>query len=96
MTHCRFFRALVLWTIVVCVSSVAAQDPVIDTDNRATSSTFRDRGTSYAPTYLIYVDKQRTGDDAKQLIAELTRFRRTVITGALQVESSRCCGGGER
>ena len=71
MTHCRFFRAIVLWTIVLCASSVAAQDPVIYTDNRSTSSTFRDRGTSYAPTYLIYVDKQRTADDAKQLIAGL-------------------------
>lgn len=71
MTHCRFFRAIVLWTIFVCASSVAAQDPVIYTDNRTTSSTFRDRGPSYAPTYLIYVDKQRTGDDAKQLIDDL-------------------------
>ena len=60
-----------LWTIFVCASSVAAQDPVIYTDNRATSSTFRDRGPSYAPTYLIYADKQRTADDAKQLIDEL-------------------------
>jgi poly(3-hydroxybutyrate) depolymerase len=71
MTHCRFFRAIVLWTIFLCSSSVAAQDPVIYTDNRTTSSTFRDRGTSYAPTYFIYVDKQRTGDDAKQLIDDL-------------------------
>ena len=44
---------------------------MIYTDNRATSSTFRDRGTSYAPTYLIYADKQRTADDAKQLIDDL-------------------------
>ena len=35
------------------------------------SSTFRDRGTSYAPTYLIYADKQRTADEAKQLIDDL-------------------------
>ena len=65
MTQWRFFRAIVVWTIVLCASSVAAQDPVIYTDNRATSSTFRDRGPSYAPTYLIYADKQRTVDDAK-------------------------------
>ena len=71
MTQCRFFRAIVLWTIFVCASSVAAQDSVIYTDNRATSSTFRDRGPSYAPTYLIYADKQRTADDAKQLIDAL-------------------------
>ena len=29
MTHCRFFRAIVLWTIFLCASSAAAQDPVI-------------------------------------------------------------------
>jgi hypothetical protein len=71
MTHCRFFRAIVLCTVLVCASNVAAQDPVIYSDNRTTSSTFRDRGTSYAPTYLIYADQQRTADDAKQLIDEL-------------------------
>ena len=71
MPHCRFFRAIVLWTIVLCASSVAAQDPVVYTDNRASSSTFRDRGTSYAPTYLVYADKQRTAEAAKQLIDEL-------------------------
>jgi poly(3-hydroxybutyrate) depolymerase len=71
MTHCRFLRAIVLWTIFLCASSVTAQDPVIYTDNRTTSSTFRDRGPSYAPTYLIYADKQRTADEAKQLIADL-------------------------
>ena len=63
MTHCRLLRAILLWTIFLGASSVAAQDPVIFTDNRTTSSTFRDRGTSYAPTYLIYADKQRTGFD---------------------------------
>jgi len=70
MTH-RRVPAVVASIIFVCVTSIAAQDPVIYTDNRATSSTLRDRGTSYAPTYLIYVDKQRTADDAKQLIADL-------------------------
>ena len=70
MTH-RPFRAIVFWSIFLCASSVAAQDPVIYTDNRATSSTFRDRGPSYAPTYLIYGDQQRTADDAKKLIDEL-------------------------
>ena len=67
----RVSRAIVLWTIFVCASSVAAQDSVIYTDNRATSSTFRDRGTSYAPTYVIYADRQRSGDDARQLIDAL-------------------------
>ena len=67
----RCFRALLLSTIFVCASRVAAQDPVLYADNRTISSTFRDRGTSYAPPYLIYVDKQRSGDGGKQLIADL-------------------------
>jgi hypothetical protein len=71
MTHCRCVPPILLSIIFVCAPSIAAQDPVIYTDNRTTSSTFRDRGTSYAPTYLIYVDKQRTADEAKQLIADL-------------------------
>jgi hypothetical protein len=71
MTQCRCFRAIVLWTVFLGASSVAAQDPVIYTDNRASASTFRDRGPSYAPTYFVYADKQRTADDAKQLIADL-------------------------
>jgi len=71
MTHRRSLRAVVLVNVLVASSLTAAQDPVLYTDNRATSSTFRDRGTSYAPTYLIYADKQRTSDEAKQLIAAL-------------------------
>jgi predicted esterase len=74
MTRRRSFRAVVLSIVLVVVlwaSRTAAQDPVIYADNRATSSTFRDRGTSYAPTYLIYADKQRTSDEAKQLIDSL-------------------------
>jgi hypothetical protein len=71
MAHCRFFPGIVLWTIFVCAPSVAAQDSVSYTDNRTTASTFRDRGPSYAPTYLIFVDKQRTADEAKQLIDDL-------------------------
>jgi hypothetical protein len=51
--------------------TAAARDPVLYTDNGATASTFRDRGTSYAPTYLIYADKQRNADDAKRLIDDL-------------------------
>jgi len=71
VTPCRFFRAIVLSTLFLCASPVAAQDSVIYTDNRARSSTFRDRGPSYAPTYIIYADQQRTADDAKQLIDAL-------------------------
>jgi hypothetical protein len=74
MTHCQFFRLILLSTVFVGASITAAQDPVIYTDDRTTSTTFRDRGTSYAPTYLIYVDKQRTADDAKQLIDDLGFF----------------------
>ena len=54
MTHCRCFRATLLSTLVLCASRVAAQDPVIYTDNRASASTFRDHGPSYAPMYLVY------------------------------------------
>jgi hypothetical protein len=71
MTHRRCVAAIVPSIIFVCATSIAAQDPVIYTDNRTNSSTFRDRGTSYAPTYLIYVDQQRTADEAKHLIADL-------------------------
>ncbi len=71
MTHRRYDRAVVLWFVLLAASLTGAADPVLYTDNRATSSTFRDRGTSYAPTYLIYADKQRTSDEAKQLIDAL-------------------------
>src|SRR4029079_401477 len=71
MTHRRSLRAVVLVNVLVACSLAAAQDPVLYTDNRATSSTFRDRGTSYAPTYLVYADTQRTSDEAKQLIDAL-------------------------
>jgi hypothetical protein len=74
MTHRRSFRAVVTRIVLVAAVSAsltAAADPVLYTDNRATSSTFRDRGTSYAPTYLIYADAQRTSDEAKQLIDAL-------------------------
>jgi hypothetical protein len=67
----RFFRAILLSTVLLGASSVAAQDSVIYTADRAPSSTFRDRGTSYAPTYLIYGDTQGTADEAKQLIEDL-------------------------
>src|SRR6266545_2719386 len=71
MTYSRHVPAIVFSIIFVCVISVAAQEPVLYTDNRTTSSTFRDRGPSYAPTYLVYVDKPRTAEEAKQLIADL-------------------------
>ena len=71
MTRFQYSRAVVVSIVLLGASPTAAQEPVLYTDNRATSSTFRDRGPSYAPTYLIYVDKQRTPDHAKQLIADL-------------------------
>ena len=46
-------------------------DPVLYTETRTTPSTFRDRGSSYAPTYLIYGDRQRSADDAKKLVDDL-------------------------
>ncbi len=49
----------------------AGPDPVLYTETRTTPSTFRDRGTSYAPTYFIYVDQQRSAEDARKLIDDL-------------------------
>jgi hypothetical protein len=51
--------------------SASGPDPILYTETRPTPSTFRDRGTSYAPTYLIYADKQRTAGEARRLIDEL-------------------------
>ena len=48
--------------------SPSGPDPILYTETRTTPSTFRDRGGSYAPTYFIYVDRQRTADGAKKLI----------------------------
>ena len=71
MIRIQYFRAVVVSIVLLGASVRAAQEPVIHTDNRAPTSTFRDRGPSYAPTYLIYVDKQRTADDGKQLVEAL-------------------------
>jgi poly(3-hydroxybutyrate) depolymerase len=46
-------------------------DPVFYTETRTAPSTFRDRGGSYAPTYLIYADKQRTAEEGQALVDEL-------------------------
>jgi hypothetical protein len=91
MTRRRSFDAVVTGIVLVAAVSAsltAAVDPVLYTDNRAASSTFRDRGTSYAPTYLIYADQQRTSDEAKQLIdalgvsAHLDEFKaRALVVG---------------
>ena len=50
---------------------VSGPDPVFYAETRPAPSTFRDRGTSYAPTYLIYANKQRTAEDGKALVDEL-------------------------
>jgi len=78
MTHLPYFFArgtlITVIGIVFGLPVVALQDPVVPvlyTDNRSATSTFRDRGPSYAPTYFIYVDRQRTADEAKQLIDAL-------------------------
>ena len=41
-------------------AAATGPDPILYTETRTTPSTFRDRGPSYAPTYLIYADRQRT------------------------------------
>jgi len=64
--------AIALLVLTFSVWSVAAlQDPVVYTEARTSASTFRDRGTSYAPTYVIYADRPRSGDEARALIDEL-------------------------
>ena len=50
--------------------SAADPEPILYTETRPTPSTFRDRGTSYAPTYLIYADTQRRAE-ARRLIDDL-------------------------
>ena len=69
----RYLFRIGLFSIAfaLAASAAKAQDPVVYTDNRATASTFRDRGTSYAPTYLIYPDKPLKADDAQRMIEEL-------------------------
>ena len=52
-------------------NSASGPDPVLYTETRTTPSTYRDRGPSYAPTYLIYADKQRTPEEGRTLIDEL-------------------------
>jgi poly(3-hydroxybutyrate) depolymerase len=52
-------------------NGVSGPDPVFYTETRTAPSTFRDRGGSYAPTYLIYADKQRTAEEGKTLVDEL-------------------------
>jgi hypothetical protein len=51
--------------------TVSGPDPVLYTETRPTPSTFRDRGASYAPTYLIYADTQRSAGEARKLIDDL-------------------------
>src|SRR5438132_13998311 len=47
-------------------ANASGPDPVFYTEARTTPSTYRDRGSSYAPTYLIYADGQRSPDDGKK------------------------------
>lgn len=44
---------------------------VLYTETRTTESGIHDRGPSYAPAYIIYADRQRTADEARQLIDDL-------------------------
>jgi hypothetical protein len=52
-------------------NGTSGPDPVFYTETRTAASTFRDRGGSYAPTYLIYADKQRTPEEGQALVDEL-------------------------
>jgi hypothetical protein len=53
------------------LAAASGPDPIVYTETRISPSTFRDRGPSYAPTYLIYADTQRSPEDARRLIDDL-------------------------
>lgn len=65
-------RIILLIASLVLSGQGAVQDSaVLYTETRTSPSTFRDRGTSYAPTYVIYADRQRTAEDARKLVDDL-------------------------
>ena len=49
----------------------SVENPVIYSEERRSASTIQDRDPSYTPTYLIYVDRQRTQEEARKLIEDL-------------------------
>ena len=53
MTRFQYSRAVVVSIVFLGASLTAAQEPVIYTDNRATSSTFRIRGTSVIRAFAL-------------------------------------------
>jgi poly(3-hydroxybutyrate) depolymerase len=63
--------ACVVIAFVTGTASQQAAEPILYTEARTTPSTIHDRGPSYAPTYLIYADKQRTADESRQLVDAL-------------------------
>ncbi len=63
--------ACLVIALAVGTASQQAAEPILYTEARTTPSTIRDRGPSYAPTYLIYADKQRTADESRQLVDAL-------------------------
>jgi hypothetical protein len=62
--------AVLILAFSVCAVA-AFQDSVVYTEARTSASTYRDRGPSYAPTYIIYPDRPRSADEARALIDEL-------------------------
>jgi poly(3-hydroxybutyrate) depolymerase len=64
----RLLAATAGLVVGLATAVASGPDPILYTETRTAPSTFRDRGTSYAPTYLIYADKERSADDAKKLI----------------------------
>jgi hypothetical protein len=52
-------------------AGASVENPIIYTAELSSPSTVFDRGPSYAPLYLVYADRQRTPEEAKQLIADL-------------------------
>ena len=49
----------------------SVEDPVLYSEDLRSASTIQDRDPAYTPTYLVYADRQRTGDEAKKLVQDL-------------------------
>ena len=73
-TTCVRGRTVAAALLILAFSACAVaafQDSVVYTEARTSASTYRDRGPSYAPTYIIYPDRPRSPDEARALIDEL-------------------------
>jgi poly(3-hydroxybutyrate) depolymerase len=59
-------------TLALSVSAIiAAENPILYSDDQTAGSTIQDRDPGYKPTYLVYADTQRTAEEAKALVDSL-------------------------